>query len=74
MKYFSGIENYLCSLDNRDLPTVCEYTLSSDPLESLEFLIMAKRLMEENGIFLLPQTVEAALDLYVLLVTTIEQH
>lgn len=68
------MDNYLCSLDNRDLPTVCEYALPPDPPGSLEFLMMAKRLMEENGIFLLPQTIEAALDLYVLLVTIIEQH
>jgi hypothetical protein len=67
------MENYLCPLDQRDLAPVVPYTEESHPPASLEFLLVAKQIMEDNGYGDMPKTVAEALDLYILLTSTIEQ-
>ena len=68
-----GNEDYLCQLDVRDLPTVHQYAESPDPIASVEFLQAAKSIMEDNNMHM-PNTIEEAMNLYVLLTTTFEQY
>ena len=64
----------MCELDSRDLPSAYQYAEPPDPIASVEFLQAAKCIMEDNNVHTMPNNVESALDLYVLLTTTIEEH
>ena len=68
-----GVEDRLCQLNSRDLPTVYQYAQPPDPPASLEFLQAAKQIMDSNNLDM-PISIKEALDLYVILTTTIEQH
>lgn len=74
MSIHTGVEDYLCPLDPADLPTVCQYAKEPEPPGSFDFLQMAKRIMQDHYYDDLPDTVEGALDLYITLTTTVEQH
>lgn len=67
-----GAQNYLSELDSRDLPIVCGYAKIPDSLVSIEFLEAAQTIMDEQYLSM-PSNIEEALDLYVTLVTTIEE-
>ena len=58
-------------LDARDLPVVDQYAAAPDPPGSVEFLEMSKQIMENNNL-IIPNTVERAIELYIVLTTTIE--
>ena len=60
-------------LDVRDLTTVYQYAETPDSIASMEFFQAAKCIMEENNMHM-PQNIESAMNLYVLLTTTIEEH
>ena len=66
-----GSEDYLCALDNRDLPSAYQYAEPPDPIASVEFL---KCTMKDNNVHSMPNDVESTLDLYVLLTTTFETY
>lgn len=70
----AGVENHLCPLDAADLPTVCQYAIQPQPPGGLEFLQMAKNIMDDHHYDDLPDTIEGALDLYIILTTTVEQY
>ena len=57
----------------RDIPLAEAYTELPDPPASLEFLQVAETVMRENSLEL-PTTVEEAIDLYILLTSTIDAH
>ena len=59
--YTTGTRDYLCTVENRDILVAEEYTEEPDPPGSLEQLEM-------------PSTVQEALNLYVVLTTTIEER
>ena len=67
-----GVKDYLCQLDMRDLPIVTQYAQSPDPPGSLEFLQAAKPIMDSYSLNI-PNSIEEAMDLYVILTTAIEE-
>ena len=70
----TGTQDYLCSVNSGDLNVCCCYSEDPGPPVSMEFLELAKHFMENNGYTLnLPQTVPAAINLYVDLTTYIDQ-
>ena len=69
----AGVQDYLCPLDTHDLPTALEYAKPPDPPACLEFLEAAKCIMDENNLRL-ANDIESAMDMYVILTTTFEQH
>ena len=72
-KICTGTEDYICHVDVRDLPTAYQYAEPPDPPASLEFLQAAKAIMDDNNLNM-PNSVEEAMNLYVVLTTTIEQY
>ena len=62
----------LQELDRRDLPVVCEYAEIPDAPADSNFLLAAQRIMEDNNLGM-PSEIDEALDLYISLVSIIEQ-
>ena len=67
---YTGVQNYLCPVDMRDIPLAEAFP---DLPASLEFLQVADTVMRENSLEL-PTTVKEAIDLYILLTSTIDAH
>ena len=68
--FYTGVQDYLSPIDARDIAVVETYT---EPPAPLEFLEVAEKVMEENSLEI-PTNVEQAIDLYILLTSTIEAH
>ena len=66
------MNDYLQELDRRDLPVVCEYAVIPDAPADSNFLLAAQRIMEDNNLGM-PSEIDEALDLYITLVSIIEQ-
>ena len=60
-------------VDNRDITVAEEYTEEPDPPGSLEFLEVAQTIMDQEHLGM-PNTVQEALNLYVVFTTTIEER
>ena len=60
-------------VDNRDIPVAEEYIEEPDPPGSLEFLEAAQTMMDQEQLGM-PNTVQEALNLYVVLTATIEER
>ena len=69
----AGTRDYLCTVENRDILVAEEYTEEPDPPGSLEFLEVAQTIMDQEQLEM-PSTVQEALNLYVVLTTTIEER
>ena len=44
-----GAQDYMCGIDNRDIPPASEYAEIPDPPASLDFLELALMLMNEHS-------------------------
>ena len=71
MTLYSGVQDYICPTDPRDVTTALQYAEEPDPPCSLEFLEMARDVMNAHHISF-PNTISAAVDLYVTLTTILE--
>ena len=58
--YYAGVQDYICPADPRDVTTALQYAEEPDPLCSLEFLEMARYVMNVHHI-LFPDTLSAAI-------------
>ena len=47
---YTGVQNYLCPVDMRDIPLAEAYTELPDPPASLEFIQVAETVMRENSL------------------------
>lgn len=66
-----GASNYLCQVSSSDLDYLEQYTTTPGPPVPIEFLQRAEIVMEEERLHM-PQTVVEALDLYIELLSAIE--
>ena len=67
----TGTKDYSYPMDSRDVSVVMEYTEVPDPPGSLEFLELASQIMSQYNLSM-PNTVQEALEVFVLLITVIE--
>lgn len=68
-----GTLDYLNEVDMTDVQFLMQYTTRPDPPGSLEFLVLAKHIMDENNLQT-PTDVSSALDFYIELSTFIEME
>ena len=71
MILYSGVQDYICPTDPRDVTTALQYAEEPDPPCSLEFLEMARDVMNAHHISF-PNTISTAVDLDVTLTTILE--
>ena len=70
---FTGRINYLSEFDRRDMTEAMKYVELPDPPAPLEFLKLAKVLMDENQLNF-PTNIKDAITLYIELTILIEQE
>ena len=70
---FLGGVQCIRHVNANDIAYLTPYTSTPHPPASVEFLNVAKIIMEEEVILSMPSTIAEALDLYVILVSKIEQ-
>ena len=61
-------------MDARDISVSEDYAEEPDPPASLEFLQVAKLVMDADSSLQMPISIEQAIDLYISLTCTIEAH
>ena len=69
--FAAGVDDYLCVVNSRDIISAMEHVEEPDPPCSLEFLEMARDLMNAHNLSF-PDTTSTALDLYIKMTTLLD--